>query len=138
MPKLIHAAVVQLNRDRTAFQRIFVQDVRKCDDMLRILRYIKDLMMTEKIESVEARGTPVPNLQELHERLQDLEKEMRQHTASYTQLLKNRSELEENRIVLKSASQWFQQSRCTHARTRSLLTFPLPQQVVGEFSCEQR
>lgn len=34
----------QLNKDKTSFQRIFVQDVRKCDDMLRILRYIKDLM----------------------------------------------------------------------------------------------
>ena len=36
----------QLNKDKTAFQRIFVQDVRKCDDMLRILRYLKELMGT--------------------------------------------------------------------------------------------
>ena len=33
----------QLNKDKTAFQRIFVQDVRKCEDMLRIIRYLKGL-----------------------------------------------------------------------------------------------
>lgn len=31
----------QLNKDKTAFQRIFVQDVRKCEDMLRIIRFLK-------------------------------------------------------------------------------------------------
>lgn len=33
----------QLNKDKTAFQRIFVQDVRKCEDMLRIIRYLRGL-----------------------------------------------------------------------------------------------
>ena len=27
------SALKQLNKDKTAFQRIFVQDVRKCEDM---------------------------------------------------------------------------------------------------------
>ena len=37
------AGGVQLNKDKTAFQRIFVQDVRKCEDMLRIIRYLQGL-----------------------------------------------------------------------------------------------
>ena len=36
-------ALTQLNKDKTAFQRIFVQDVRKCEDMLRIIRYLRGL-----------------------------------------------------------------------------------------------
>jgi hypothetical protein len=35
--------LTQLNKDKTAFQRIFVQDVRKCEDMLRIIRYLRSL-----------------------------------------------------------------------------------------------
>mmetsp|Transcript_11318 Transcript_11318/g.28104 ORF Transcript_11318/g.28104 Transcript_11318/m.28104 type:complete len:978 (+) Transcript_11318:273-3206(+) len=113
--ELGHVNAVQfkdLNKDRTAFQRIFVQDVRKCDDMLRIIRYVQELMEAEGMRvGPVTRPPPVPSLHELHERLQDLEKEMKQHTASYATLLKQRGELREHRHVLSGAANWFQQAR---------------------------
>ncbi len=36
--------MLQLNKDKSAFQKMFVQDVRKCEDMLRIIRYLKGEM----------------------------------------------------------------------------------------------
>ena len=79
--------------------------------MLRILRYIGDLMERENLRGSASRSSPVPSLQELHERLQDLEKEMKQHTASYSALLKQLTELREHKHVLQAASHWFVQAR---------------------------
>jgi hypothetical protein len=56
-----------------------LQDVRKCDDMLRILRFLSDLLDKEKIASQEHgdKAQAPSSLHELHEKLIDLEKEMK-------------------------------------------------------------
>ncbi len=56
-----------------------MQDVRKCDDMLRILRFLSDLLDKEKIVVSEHgdKAQAPASLHELHEKLIDLEKEMK-------------------------------------------------------------
>jgi len=111
-----------LNKDKSAFQKMFVQDVRKCEDMLRIIRYLKSEMESEKMMS-RTSGVPVPklsSLNELHDRLQELEKEMKEHSTSYKQLLAQRKELSEHLQVLRNASKWFGQAN------RSGVSFTAP------------
>mmetsp|Transcript_38329 Transcript_38329/g.89254 ORF Transcript_38329/g.89254 Transcript_38329/m.89254 type:complete len:969 (-) Transcript_38329:211-3117(-) len=97
-----------MNSDKSAFQRLFVQDVRKCDDMLRILRFTDDMLAKERIKGRNRGATQPGSLQELHDRLSDLEKEMKEHNSSSSLLLKQKSELDEHQFVLKKAAQWMQ------------------------------
>jgi len=100
-----------LNTDKSAFQRLFVQDVRRCDDMSRILRLLQGMCQQEKMKSRETGSEEAAApLHELHDRLIDLEKEMKDHTGSMTQLLRQKIELEEHRHVLREGAQWFQQA----------------------------
>jgi vacuolar-type H+-ATPase subunit I/STV1 len=64
----------------------------------------------EKIKTFALESSNMNSLQELHERLQGLEGEMKEHTDKYTQLVKQRTELEENLHVLNKASKWFGQA----------------------------
>ena len=116
-----------LNKDKTAFQRIFVQDVRKCEDMLRIIRYLKGLHATEKIRTTTEEDAPREkvNSAELHEKLLELERELKEHTERYSQLSKQRNELEEHSAVLQKASTWFGQAN------RSGVDFTAPSQEEG-------
>jgi len=96
-----------LNSDKSAFQRLFVSDVRRCDDMLRIMRFLKDMMAKEKgIRKIDA-GSRLPTLHELHDRLIELEKELKQHSSAFTQLQKQDNELREHSIVLEKGEDWF-------------------------------
>jgi len=95
-----------MNVEKSAFQRLFVQDVRKCDDMLRILRFTDEMIQREKIKSRERGATQPGSLHELHDRLGDLEKELKEHNSSSTLLLKQKSELDEHHCVLKKAAHW--------------------------------
>ncbi len=56
-----------------------LQDVRKCDDMLRILRFLSDLLNKGKADVQEHgdKAQAPSSLHELHEKLTDLEKEMK-------------------------------------------------------------
>jgi len=100
-----------LNTEKSAFQRLFVQDVRRCDDMSRILRVIQGMCQQEKMKPRDTGGedTAMP-LHELHDKLIELEKEMKDHTGSMSQLIRQKIELEEHRHVLREGAQWFQQA----------------------------
>mmetsp|Transcript_73893 Transcript_73893/g.119927 ORF Transcript_73893/g.119927 Transcript_73893/m.119927 type:complete len:960 (+) Transcript_73893:95-2974(+) len=96
-----------LNAEKSAFQRLFVTDVRRCDDMLRILRLLKETVAKEK--HVQGRGAERAelSLHELHDKLLDLEKEMKEHGGAYLQLKKQNNELEEHDWVLMRGDGWF-------------------------------
>ena len=66
--------------------------------------------MQEKIKTSADEPSNMRPLQELHEKLQEVEKEMKEHTEKYTQLTRQRTELEENGHVLTKASKWFGQA----------------------------
>lgn len=86
-----------LNADKSAFQRLFVSDVRRCDDMLRILRLLKETVAKEKSVSGDGPDGKELSLHDLHDRLLDLEKEMKEHGNAYIQLKKQDNELEVSR-----------------------------------------
>ena len=72
-----HVGAIQfkdLNVDKSAFQRIFVQDVRKCDDMLRIVRYLQGMLERDKLTSHNDPPPPAMTLNNLHDKLLELEK----------------------------------------------------------------
>lgn len=75
--ELGHVGAIQfkdLNVEKSAFQRIFVQDVRKCDDMLRIVRYLQGMLERDKLTSHLDPPPPAMTLNNLHDKLLELEK----------------------------------------------------------------
>jgi V-type H+-transporting ATPase subunit a len=83
-----------LNADKSAFQRLFVSDVRRCDDMLRILRLIKELLAKHKKLKGQGGDNKEMSLSELHDKLIELEKEMKEHGNAWLQLKVQDNELE--------------------------------------------
>lgn len=81
------------NSDKSAFQRLFVSDVRRCDDMLRILRLFKELVAKEKKLQGSGRDEKQLSLHELHDRLLEVEKEMKSHGNAYLLLQKQNNDL---------------------------------------------
>jgi vacuolar-type H+-ATPase subunit I/STV1 len=77
----------------------------------------------EKIKTSPDDPLSMNSLQELQDKLQDLEREMRDHTQRYEQLAKQRNELEEHSHVLQKASKWFGQAN------RTGVEFTAPSQV---------
>ena len=100
-----------LNEDKSAFQRLFVSDVRRCDDMLRIMRSLKEILAKKENKGIASeRGEDVlelPSLVELYDTLVDLEKDMKEHGAAEVQLKKQENELVEHDVVMKTGEMWF-------------------------------
>jgi len=96
-----------LNADKSAFQRLFVSDVRRCDDMLRILRLLRDQLSREKKLQGDAGENKEVSLHELHDKLIELEKEMKEHGSAYVMLKKQDNDLEEHCKVLSKGEKWF-------------------------------
>ena len=100
-----------LNEDKSAFQRLFVSDVRRCDDMLRIMRSLKEILAKKENKGIASeRGEDVlelPSLVELYDTLVDLEKDMKEHGAAEVQLKKQENELVEHAVVMKTGEMWF-------------------------------
>ena len=67
-------------------------------------------VVQEKIKTSADGISSTNSLQELHEKLQEVEKEMREHTEKYSQLTKQRTEMEEHGHVLQKASRWMGQA----------------------------
>ncbi|KAJ1475824.1 V-type ATPase 116kDa subunit family-domain-containing protein, partial [Baffinella frigidus] len=111
--ELGHVGAIQfkdLNVEKSAFQRIFVQDVRKCDDMLRIVRYLQGMLERDKLTSHLDPPPPAMTLNNLHDKLLELEKEMKEQDSSHSLLKAQCIELEEHKQVLHNASKWFGQA----------------------------
>ena len=102
-----------LNADKSAFQRLFVTDVRRCDDMLRILRLLKETLSKEKKLVSDGKEVDELSLHELHDKLLEMEKEMKEHGSAYIQLKKQDNELKEHSMVLKKGEKWFANARST-------------------------
>mmetsp|Transcript_16736 Transcript_16736/g.45617 ORF Transcript_16736/g.45617 Transcript_16736/m.45617 type:complete len:112 (-) Transcript_16736:82-417(-) len=69
-----------LNHDKNSFNRPHVLEVRKCDDMMRILRYLADVCSNEKIVGNRHMSTvpaPPSGLDEWQDRLQEIENEVK-------------------------------------------------------------
>jgi vacuolar-type H+-ATPase subunit I/STV1 len=82
-------------------------------------------VLQEKIRTSADDASNMNSLQELHEKLQGIEGEMKEHTDKYSQLVKQRTELEENLHVVNKASKWFGQAN------RSGIDFTAPSSEDG-------
>ena len=81
------------NADKSAFQRLFVSDVRRCDDMLRILRAFKELVAKEKKLKGNGEDTTEVSLHELHDKLLEVEKDMKEHGNAFHLLQKQQNDI---------------------------------------------
>lgn len=111
-----------LNPDVAPFQRTFVADIRRLDEMDRRVRFLQAQMETEKVPvrplesalpflnfSEGGRRGPL-QMEELSNKLKDLEDRIGQMNGSYETLQKRLLELEEARHVLRETAVFFDQA----------------------------
>jgi V-type H+-transporting ATPase subunit a len=99
------AQFVDLNPDVSAFQRQFVGEVKRCEEMERKLRYVETEIVKEKIkiaeESEENVPAPAPReMIELEASLTTIENNLREVNTNYVALRKNHLELSELKNML--------------------------------------
>ncbi|CAG5111153.1 Oidioi.mRNA.OKI2018_I69.chr2.g5487.t1.cds [Oikopleura dioica] len=94
-----------LNADVSAFQRKFVPELRRCDEMERKLRYLEEELQKADIPVIDNNESPEAPLPKetlpLENDLEQLEKQMREVSQNQEQLNKNFSELTELKHVLR-------------------------------------
>lgn len=110
-----------LNADKSPFQRTYANQVKRCGDMARILRFFKDQMGKAGI-SVAARATTPKelDLDELEVKLGELETELLEINSNSDRLLRSYSELLEFQLVLKKAGIFFSSAQSTASRYQRL------------------
>ncbi|XP_062376974.1 V-type proton ATPase 116 kDa subunit a 1 [Sardina pilchardus] len=102
-----------LNPDTSAFQRKFVNEVRKCEDMERILRLLQKEMLKSDIAVARGSDTervPCPrDVFELESTFEKLEQELREINSNRDTLKHNFTELLEMKYLLQMAEDFFEQ-----------------------------
>lgn len=101
-----------LNPDKSPFQRTYANQVKRCGEMARKLRYFHD-------QIAKAGQTPAyrpmldgdVDLDELESKLADLEAELLEITANTDKLQRTHSELTELQLVLQKAGAFFSSAR---------------------------
>lgn len=115
------------NGDVNPFQRTYVAEIRKLDEVERKLTYL-----TSQIEAADLSGAVRPfsetqhllmhhqqssrQIDELEGRLSEHEERVREMTESYETLLKRMAEMQEARHVLRETATFFKQSQDGRAR----------------------
>ncbi|KAJ3061306.1 H(+)-transporting V0 sector ATPase subunit a, partial [Rhizoclosmatium hyalinum] len=104
-----------LNPDVNAFQRTFVNDIRRLDDMERKLRFLKSQVEKANIKirsdpavTAMSRARTHQEIDELEERLTEHESRIHQMNSSQETLNKRYLELTELRHVLKETNVFFE------------------------------
>lgn len=100
-----------LNPDTNAFQRKFVNEVRRCDEIQRKLRYLEKEIKKDGIPMLETGDNPeAPHQREmidLEANFEKLESELREVNSNAEVLKKSYLELSELRHILKKTQQFF-------------------------------
>lgn len=100
-----------LNSDKSAFQRTYANQVKRCDEMLRKLRFFSD-----QINKAGLVSTPRPAIQtaydldELEAKLEELETELLEVNANQDKLDRSHSEMVELQLVLEKAGGYFEEA----------------------------
>jgi len=104
---------VDLNSEENSFQRTYVEDVRRCEEMERRLNFLNGEMKKENIEMVDNGGTPdTPNKREqleLEEKFSKYESDLKNLNDHHNTLKKQFLELTEMKQILKRAQDFFQE-----------------------------
>ena len=108
-----------LNPDRGAFQRTYANQVKRCDEMLRKLRYFSEQIHKAGLVAVPSPDRAQPyQLDELEAKLESLELELRQITVNTDKLRRSHAELVELQLVLEKAGGFFDEARGDANRAR--------------------
>ncbi|RHZ57889.1 hypothetical protein Glove_382g39 [Diversispora epigaea] len=103
-----------LNPDVNAFQRAYVKEIRRLDEMERRLRFFAAQMPKSDIEIVGdatgARARSATEIDELEEKIKEHERHITQMNDSYEELQKRYLELTEARHVLQETAEFFEEA----------------------------
>lgn len=104
------AQFVDLNPNRSAFQRTYATEVKRCDEMARKLRFFKEQVEKANLPT-SARGSVKDlSLDDLESRLEDLERELMEVNANSDRLQRTAGELIELQLVLEKAGKFFEEA----------------------------
>uniref|UniRef100_H2ZFV9 V-type proton ATPase subunit a n=1 Tax=Ciona savignyi TaxID=51511 RepID=H2ZFV9_CIOSA len=102
-----------LNPDVNAFQRKFVNEVRRCDDMERKLRFLEKEVKKDNLaidDTGENPPAPLPReMIDMENKFDKLETEMKSVNSNQEALKKNFLELTELKHILRKTQQFFEQ-----------------------------
>ncbi|TRY71734.1 hypothetical protein TCAL_03410, partial [Tigriopus californicus] len=105
---------VDLNPEVSSFQRKFVSEVKRCEEMERKMRYIQKEAMRDELpihEPDENPPAPAPReMTELETSLSHLEKDLSDVTTNYVALKKNQQDLLEMKNLLSKADAFLSES----------------------------
>lgn len=101
-----------LNADKSAFQRTYANQVKRCDEMARKIRFFHDQVekagLTIGIRALPDKGS---DMDELEAKLDELEAEMLEVNGNSERLARSYNELVELQLVLEKAGSFFDQAR---------------------------
>ncbi|XP_017097972.2 V-type proton ATPase 116 kDa subunit a 1 [Drosophila bipectinata] len=129
-----------LNEEVSAFQRKYVTEVRRCDDMERRLRYVETEMKNDGLKLPELRqdeepGAPNPReIVDLEAQLEKTENELREMSANGASLNANYRHMQELKNVLENTTGFFsdQENINLDINRRMSIIDPSLQQVGGQ------
>eukprot|EP00698_Gefionella_okellyi_P006161 TRINITY_DN15599_c0_g1_i1.p1 TRINITY_DN15599_c0_g1~~TRINITY_DN15599_c0_g1_i1.p1 ORF type:complete len:847 (-),score=193.78 TRINITY_DN15599_c0_g1_i1:23-2563(-) len=105
---------IDLNADKSAFQRRFVNEVKRCDEMERKIRFFADqirkLEIHVDINAEFKQDEDHYNLEALEDQFEDMEKDLRELAKGQEQLDRNYNELIESRHVLTKDESFFSEA----------------------------
>ncbi|KAG9487631.1 V-type proton ATPase 116 kDa subunit a 2 [Eleutherodactylus coqui] len=132
-----------LNPQVSAFQRKFVGEVKKCEELERILGYV--------VQEIKKAGIPVPeasmlpaaplpkHVLEIQEQLQKLESELKEVNKNKEKLQKNLLELTEYMHMLRVTRNFVQRSSRYETSHIGYEEFPaLEKETLMDYTCMQR
>ncbi|KAL0048361.1 hypothetical protein WJX82_001585 [Trebouxia sp. C0006] len=105
-----HVGLLQfkdLNTDKSAFQKSYSTQVKRCDEMARKLRFFHDQVQKSELIVGARMGQDSWELDELEAKLDELESELLEINGNSERLQRSHSELMELQLVLEKAGGFF-------------------------------
>jgi len=106
---------VDVNPDVSSFQRQFVSEIKRCEEMERKMRYIETEVIREEIvldqDEIEPTAPAPREMVELENSLTTVENNLKEVNTNYVALRKNHLELTEYKCMLKQAETFLSDTR---------------------------
>jgi len=100
-----------LNQEKSAFQRTYANQVKRCDEMARKLRFFESEVHKAELFPRENATLDNIDIDELEAKLEELESELLEVNSNSERLQRSHSELVELQLVLEKAAMFFDEAR---------------------------